>query len=153
MPRGRHLQRIPREERARRLGQEPLGPGEASEPVQVRVQEGVLKRFKELSAKERGKVVALGLIFHDRYEGRLEPEELESALEEMERFAELIERTPGPVWRFIEQEFSPYLSPPFPSFLLGGEVAFISVSSLSPATLRAWRHAIPGKASRTSLMA
>jgi hypothetical protein len=103
MPRGRHLQRIPREERARRLGQEPLGPGEASEPVQVRAQEEVLKRFKELSAKERGKVVALGLIVYDRYEGRLEPEELEGALEEMERFAELIERTPDPVWRFIER--------------------------------------------------
>lgn len=103
MPRGRHLQRIPREERARRLGQEPLGPGEASEPVQVRAREGVLKRFKELTARERGQVVALGLIVYARYEQPLEPEALEGALEEMERVAVLIERTPDPVWRLIKR--------------------------------------------------
>ena len=61
MPRGRRLQQIPREDRARRLGQEPLEPGEASEPVQVRAREGVLNRFKDLSTRERGQVVALGL--------------------------------------------------------------------------------------------
>ena len=36
MPRGKHLRNIPREERVRRLGQEPLGPGEGNEPVQAR---------------------------------------------------------------------------------------------------------------------
>ncbi|SDF29640.1 hypothetical protein SAMN04488243_1395 [Thermus arciformis] len=102
MPHGTHLQRIARDVRARRLGQEPLEPGEASEPVQVRAREGVLQRFKELSAKERGKVVALGLIVY-YYEGGLEPEELEDALEEMGCVAELIERTPDPVWKFIER--------------------------------------------------
>ncbi|MGC8967626.1 MAG: hypothetical protein ACP5JV_04765 [Thermus sp.] len=102
MPRGRHLQRIPREERARRLGQEPLGPGEASEPVQVRAPEGVLERFKELTARERGQVVALGLIVYDRYEPPPEPEELVGLLEEMKRIADLIERIPDVAWRAIE---------------------------------------------------
>lgn len=106
MPRGRHLQRIPREVRAWRLGQEPFDPGEASEPVQVRAREGVLNRFKELSARERGQVVALGLIVYDRCEQPLEPEELEGALEEMERIAELIERIPDAVWRAIERLWS-----------------------------------------------
>lgn len=100
MPRGRHLQRIPREERARRLGQEPLEPGEASEPVQVRAREGVLSRFKELSARERGQVVALGLVVYHRYEQPPEPEELEDFLEQAER---ILERTPGPIWGIIQR--------------------------------------------------
>jgi hypothetical protein len=103
MPRGRHLQRIPREERARRLGQEPLGPGEASEPVQVRAREGVLNRFKELSARERGQVVALGLVLYDRYEQPPEPEELEDVLDGIERVAEIMERIPDLIWRVIER--------------------------------------------------
>ncbi len=103
MPRGKHLRNIPPEERARRLGQEPLGPGEASEPVQVRAREGVLKRFKELSARERGQVVALGLVLYDRYEQPPEPEELEDLLDGIERVAEIMERIPDPIWRVIER--------------------------------------------------
>lgn len=61
MPRGEHLRRIPPEERARRLGQEPLAPGEASELVQVRGPVETLDQFRSLTAKERGEVVQLGL--------------------------------------------------------------------------------------------
>ncbi len=82
------------------MGQEPLGPGEASEPVQVRAPEGVLKRFKELTARERGQVVALGLVVYERYEGGIEPEELGDFLEYIEP---IIERTPNAVWRIIER--------------------------------------------------
>jgi len=103
MPRGKHLRNIPREERVRRLGQEPLGPGEGSEPVQVRAPEGVLKRFKELSARERGRVVALGLVIYDRYEQPMEPEELEDALNGIEWAAEIMGRIPDPIWRVIER--------------------------------------------------
>ncbi len=57
------------------------------------------------------------------------------------------------LWSNLEQEFSPHLPPPFPGLFPGGEVALDSVSNLFPATRCAWRHAIPGHASRTSLTA
>lgn len=45
----------------------------------------------------------LGTSSYDRYEQPLEPEELEGALEEMERVAELMEPIPDAVWRAIER--------------------------------------------------
>ncbi|WP_135256789.1 hypothetical protein [Thermus caldilimi] len=63
MPRGEHLirNRPPKEVLAARLGQEPLGPGEAGLRVYVRGEEAALRLFKALSAKERGRVVEAGL--------------------------------------------------------------------------------------------
>jgi len=59
--RGHNLRSIPREVRARYLGQEPLAEGEASEPLQVRAPREVLEAFKGLSPRERGEVVGIGL--------------------------------------------------------------------------------------------
>ncbi len=63
MPRGEHLirNRPPKEVLAARLGQEPLGPGEAGLRTYVRGEEAALRLFKALSAKERGAVVKAGL--------------------------------------------------------------------------------------------
>jgi len=79
MPRGEHLRQIPRAEGARRLGQTPLSPGEASETLQVRGAEEVAQALKALSPEERGRVAALGLEALKR--GVEDPEALAQALE------------------------------------------------------------------------
>lgn len=63
MPRGENLDKVrgTREELARRLGQEPLGPGEATRLVHIRGEKEVLDLFAALPAKERGRVIRAGL--------------------------------------------------------------------------------------------
>lgn len=63
MPKGEKLPktRLPKEKRAEILGVELLEPWEESGPVWVRAPKEVMARFKALEAKERGKVIELGL--------------------------------------------------------------------------------------------
>ena len=61
MPRGENLKALPREERARRLGLEPLPPGEAGRRVYIRAREEVLALLEALPPQERGRVVMAGL--------------------------------------------------------------------------------------------
>ncbi|MCX7850855.1 hypothetical protein [Thermus sp.] len=91
MPRGEHLRRIPPEERARRLGQEPLAPGEATGLVQVRGPAEVLDRFRSLSAKERGETVRMGLLAREVWE----------SAEGLEGWLAWAERVPPWVWRLL----------------------------------------------------
>ena len=61
MPRGQNLKSIPREERARRLGLEPIPPGEAGRRIYIRAQEKTLALLEGLPPQERGRVVVAGL--------------------------------------------------------------------------------------------
>lgn len=93
--RGHNLRSIPREVRARYLGQEPLGEGEASEPLQVRAPREVLEAFKGLSPRERGEVVGIGLRVREAWgEEAPSPEEVEEALG-------FLGRIPGWVWAVL----------------------------------------------------
>jgi hypothetical protein len=95
MPKGEHLKQIPKEIRLRSLGVKPLRPGEASQLLQVRGPEEVIRALRDLSAEERGKVAALGLAA--KGQGVEDPEELKEALEDLGAFRELWGRLPGPV--------------------------------------------------------
>ncbi|WP_152640171.1 hypothetical protein [Thermus filiformis] len=94
MPRGEHLRRIPRAERARRLGQTPLSPGEASETLQVRGPEGVVQALKALPPAERGKVAGLGLVARDYWD---DPEKMKRELAEIAELLYRLEDLPRPV--------------------------------------------------------
>jgi hypothetical protein len=94
MPRGEHLRKIPRAERARRLGQTPLSPGEASETLQVRGPEGVVQALKALPPAERGKVAGLGLVAKEYWD---DPEEMERDLTGLADLLDRLEALPRPV--------------------------------------------------------
>lgn len=55
------MKAIPREERARRLGLEPMPPGEEGRKVYIRAKKGVLALLEAVPAQERGRVVEAGL--------------------------------------------------------------------------------------------
>lgn len=94
---GGHLRNIPREVRARRLGQEPLAPGEGSEPVQVRAPQEVLAAFKGLTPRERGEVVRIGLRVREAWgEGARAP-----SPEEVEEVLGFLGRIPPWAWRVL----------------------------------------------------
>jgi HEAT repeat protein len=95
MPKGEHLKRIPKETRLKNLGVKPLGPGEASQLLQVRGAAEVVQALKALSPEERGRVATLGLEALKR--GVEDPEALAQALEDLEAFRELWGRLPWPV--------------------------------------------------------
>jgi len=95
MPRGEHLRKIPKETRLKNLRVKPLQVGEASQLLQVRGPAELIQALRELSAEERGKVSALGLVA--RGQGMQDPEELKEALEELEGFSLFYNRIP----RFI----------------------------------------------------
>ncbi|MBO1436077.1 hypothetical protein [Meiothermus sp. CFH 77666] len=63
MPKGEHLHRVrpSKEKRLAALGWQPLEAGEVSLHIRVRANKAVIDRFAALSAKERGRVVELGL--------------------------------------------------------------------------------------------
>jgi len=119
MPKGEHLKRIPKETRLKNLGVKPLGPGEASQLLQVRGAEEVVHALKALTPEERGRVAGLGLEALKRgvedpealaqaleaaplgrvatEAGVRDPGDLRQALEELEAFRELWGRLPGAV--------------------------------------------------------
>jgi len=94
--RGQNLRGIPREVRARRLGQEPLAEGEASEPLQVRAPRETLEAFKGLSPRERGEVVGIGLRVREAWGKEAPP-----SPEEVEEVFRFLDRIPGWVWSLL----------------------------------------------------